>query len=247
MNTSLARSERLQPRGHLWSWSAVFNVPGRNKDQGNAVFFLNRRRRRGEICQFCCVSWLQGCRPVRDCRWCSKRRFSANEFDVGWDKTVPMRQFCRSGHGVCVNLGISPVWPSTVASPPSIKEKASLRHQHHKLRNAAFTWTVLFGMKKNASSLTSESHIPHSHTLTHTHLNSTTRETPAHKSYVWIKTQAVIKIYYFTLAVQGEAKLSGRSAEIINGSSLPHMYACGIVMHESVILWRQRNGQTRVH
>lgn len=50
MNASLVRSKRLQPQGHLWSRSAVFEVPGRNKEQGNAVF--------SQIRQFCCVSWL---------------------------------------------------------------------------------------------------------------------------------------------------------------------------------------------
>lgn len=52
----------------------------------------------------------------------------------------------------------------------------------------------------------------HTHTRAHTatHLKSATAETPTHKSNV--KTRAVIKIYYFTVDVQGRAFW-----EIING------------------------------
>lgn len=111
-------------------------------------------------------------------------------------------------------------------SPPSVKERVSLRYWHHKLRNAAFTWAVLFGMKKNVSSLSSESHIPHSLSHTHTHLKSKACKTPTHKSNVQIKTLAVMKIYSFIVDVQDRAKHSGRSAVITNGGRVCDFNPC---------------------
>lgn len=89
----------------------------------------------------------------------------------------------------CVNLGVCPVRPSTVAVS-SAKERASPKNWHHKLRNATFAWAVVFGMRKNVSLLSSESHILHSHTHMHMHADTRTcwkskaPKTPTHKSNV---------------------------------------------------------------
>lgn len=94
MNTSLARSKRLQPQGHLWSRSAVFRVPGRNKEQGNAVF--------SQIHQFCCVSRLVYV-TVNDAQ--NRKR---------------SKRVCVC---VCVNLAVDP-WSSTISVSSLHKRKS---------------------------------------------------------------------------------------------------------------------------